>query len=321
MLFDYDSLPEVEEKVVQRSAHYHFLTFGSSRFEGSARQLAAEVEALGGLFHEVHCFTELPPGIATDERWAEHLSRGSNRGHGWWFWKPALVGHLLQKGTLQDDDILVYGDAGCTVGPRSHHEWMLLFRHIMAEDDSEGADFVAFHHQHLENRYTKGDTFARFNVSWKDEDFGLTCQLVGGYWLARINARTRCVFRLWEQLAEDVSLISDDKSKLPNPCFRENRHDQSIFSMLMKSSVIAAERDSDTHLNAASNLHESEPTIFKHQVGRQHAEFTIPGLRAVVLKDVGWPVTGDPRQAIAAARRVCKGHCQWADVDAMEGCY
>lgn len=316
-LFDFEDLSDREDsehgsiKAVslhtkKRDRLCHFATFGNGKFEDAARQLAAEVEALGGVFQEVHCFTELPTAIARDRRWQEHLTKGRNHGYGWWFWKPALVMHLLEQGVLQDDDVLVYGDAGCTIGARSHQAWMLLLRRVL-DDGLEASDFVAFHHEHLENQYTKGDTFARFGSSWDSEDFGLSCQIVGGYWLARIGPRTRHLFSQWEKLAEDVSLISDDSSRLLNPAFRENRHDQSLLSMILKSSGLIFEQCNAAHVNSSSRTSEHKPTSFKSRVGIPHLELGIPELRTVVLQDVGWPVTGHPEQPLAAARRCSEG--------------
>ncbi|CAE7236751.1 unnamed protein product [Symbiodinium natans] len=266
--------------------------------------------------NEIHCFTALPAEVANQRCWEEHLARGRSHGFGWWFWKPALVNHLLRTGALRDGDTLVYCDAGCVIDPRSGQSWESLLERVQPEEGL--LDIVAFHHQHLEHRYTKGDTFAHFGARW-DEDFGLSCQLVGGYWLAKINARTRDLFARWEDLAKEVSLISDDEPRVPNPQYVENRHDQSLFSMLMKSSGAVFERKNDEHFNAAGAPGRG-CTTFQSTVGTMHPQLGVSGLKAVVLQDVGWPISGDPLQPIKAARRA-EGQLP-KDMDlGGEGCY
>mmetsp|Transcript_58674 Transcript_58674/g.132242 ORF Transcript_58674/g.132242 Transcript_58674/m.132242 type:complete len:355 (+) Transcript_58674:103-1167(+) len=282
-----------------REAQRHFLTFGAGNYQASALRLANEVRALGDkVFQVVHAFTELPEAVAADPRWERH-TRGDSKGYGWWFWKSAMVNHLLSEGVLQDGDTLAYGDSGCIVNWGSQRAWLDLIERVEARGS---VDFVAFQHEHLEKFYTKGDTFARFGVPWDDRDYGLTCQLVGGYWVTRIGTKTRALFKHWEALAADTRLISDDKPEVHNPCFVTNRHDQSLLSMLVKGNQPEYERADDSHFNAAARDDE-RPTHWRFaSAPRRHREFGITGLRIVVLRDCGWPVTSDPAQPIAAAR-------------------
>lgn len=293
-LFDFDDLEEAEgtphvssSSTVKhpRPCCKHFLTFGNGRFADSAHRLASEVSALGeAVFQEVHAITDLPVVVQSDPRWLEHLGRGASaRGYGWWFWKSLLVRHLLDAGVLRDGDLLSYGDAGCSVNPSAGQAWHDMFSRI---GETGNFDLVCFQGAHAERLYTKGDTFRRFGLHWDSEEFGETRQLVGGYWACRICPATRRFFELWENLAKDVQLISDDEPLVQNPHFVENRHDQSLFSMLVKT-------NRPTY---------GEGAVGSTAIGTTRREFTIPSLRTLVLPDCGWPVTGGPQQLIAATR-------------------
>uniref|UniRef100_A0A7S4R3I3 Uncharacterized protein n=1 Tax=Alexandrium monilatum TaxID=311494 RepID=A0A7S4R3I3_9DINO len=281
-----------------RAALRHFLTFGGGNYQASALRLANEVRALGpDVFQEVHAFTEFPDAVAEDPRWERH-TRGDSKGYGWWFWKSALVNHLLREGTLRDGDTLAYGDAGCVVNRGSQRAWLSLIQRV---EDPQGVDLVAFQHEHLEKGYTKGDTFEHFGMRWDSEDYGLTCQCVGGYWVTRINSRTREFLARWEELCANTNLISDDPPTIHNPSFIANRHDQSLLSMLVKSNKPVYVRADGAHFNAGRAV-DARATCWRQPASERHRKFGVPDLKVVVLRDCGWPVTNDPAQPIAAAR-------------------
>lgn len=180
----------------------------------------------------------------------------------------------------------------------SERAWLDLIQRV---EDPKGVDLVAFQHEHLEKGYTKGDTFSCFGTTWDSEDYGLTCQCVGGYWVVRINRRTRDFFAKWEELCADTNLISDDPPNIYNPSFLANRHDQSLLSMLVKSNKPVYERASNAHFNAGRR-EDTRATCWRLPVSGRHRKFGIPDLQVTVLRDCGWPVTGDPGQPIGAAR-------------------
>merc|ERR1712226_1160478 len=48
--------------------------------------------------------------------------------------------------------------------------------------------------------------------------------------------------KFYEELMADLHLVNDDPSIVPNsPIFKENRHDQTILSMLLKASMASFE--------------------------------------------------------------------------------
>eukprot|EP00397_Hematodinium_sp_SG-2012_P053649 GEMP01064199.1.p2 GENE.GEMP01064199.1~~GEMP01064199.1.p2 ORF type:complete len:172 (+),score=31.51 GEMP01064199.1:743-1258(+) len=60
-------------------------------------------------------------------------------------------------------------------------------------------------------------------------------QFHGGFWVVRNTPNVRALFREWAQLVTNYTLLSDAPSAIPNhESFRENRHDQTLFSLLLK---------------------------------------------------------------------------------------
>ena len=60
-------------------------------------------------------------------------------------------------------------------------------------------------------------------------------QLIAGAFILRKCEHTRKIINEWYTITENYHLIDDSPSILPNDnSFSENRHDQSIFSLLRK---------------------------------------------------------------------------------------
>lgn len=95
--------------------------------------------------------------------------------------------------------------------------------------------FVVFQQQYLEKDWTKGDVFRYVcKDDWKK--YAVTLQLWGGCFLMMKSQVSSTMVSEWLDIAlKHRDLISDKKSVSPNMgTFQENRHDQSVFSLLVK---------------------------------------------------------------------------------------
>ena len=176
----------------------------------------------------------------------EHPQHFSNlRGAGYWLWKPYLILKTLE--TLNDGDILVYCDAGS------------YFKDSILPYTNKMKDIMLFipENDWLEYQYTKGDIFVRLNVE-KDMDITHTRQLEAGFLLLKKSDTSYKFIKEWLDIAKDYQLISDERSINPNlPGFIENRHDQSILSVLGKK------HKKDYNIDI-----ESKPFIVHHKMRR-----------------------------------------------------
>lgn len=261
----------------------HLLSFGAGPFAPAANRMKADGFA-SKFFDEVHVFTELPDYLLNDTRWARHVRQA--RGSGYWFWKAALARKVFES-SMNMGDVLVYMDSGCELG--NMRAWGPILKNLC------GHDIVAFGLTGLEATWTKGDLFKRFHQGFDDTPYGLN-HVAATYFVMRKSPATEKFLQIWELLDSDFHLISDDGSNAPNhSTFTEHRHDQSIFSLLVKSSSPTF----DPALFKAISV-QSASTVWP-----LHGEFGVAGLRPFVMWDIGYPP--DPERYPFAASRSRNG--------------
>ena len=199
------------------------ISFADHRFANAMERLAGETADFG--FDESFFFTEndLPKGFF--KGFSPNLYR---RGYGYWIWKPYLIKRVLDG--MNDGDILVYSDCGNRWCSKSISRFM-DYLGLLSEDKP----IVAFQQQYLEKDWTKGDVFHYIcPVTWKEH--AVTLQLWGGCFLMKKTKQTELVINKWLDIViNHRDLVTDRKSQIPNmSTFQENRHDQSVFSLLVK---------------------------------------------------------------------------------------
>jgi len=125
---------------------------------------------------------------------------------------------------------------------------------------------------YCEEQWTKGDIFKSFRViSANYSQYGLTTQLWAALWLIQVNARSRSFLQTWERLMANYHLVSGEQSIVPNPAgLRKNRHDQNLFSMLLKGSSRAIG-------HACGGTHESQHTW------QQNPKYGVEGLKVCMM--------------------------------------
>jgi len=165
------------------------------------------------------------------EFWPRHQAfiKANPRGGGYWLWKSYLTQKILKS--LNENDILVYMDAGCYLWPspqarRRFHEYLDIVR-------THPAGFYGFGTEYPNYIYTKQDTFSHFNQDSEEEK--QKPQIMSGATIWRKCETTMKMATEWyDAMATNYNLIDDSPSKAPNhPEFKENRHDQSILTMLI----------------------------------------------------------------------------------------
>ena len=80
------------------------------------------------------------------------------------------------------------------------------------------------------------DTYRR--IMAENDEYLMTRQIISGIFLLKNTPITRELVGKWKEICVEESgrYLNDSRSELPNdPIFRENRHDQSILSLLVKN--------------------------------------------------------------------------------------
>lgn len=152
------------------------------------------------------------------------------RGYGYWKWKAYLCKKYFDK--LQDDDTLIYSDVGCDYNASAVNR----FAEYIEIVKTHASGILCFEDPYLERCMTKGDIFEYMIEGMTDPSISDTNQRWAGMFMIRKCSNTRSLIDKWEEINEKrFDLITDKASKTPNfPDFVENRHDQSIFSILSK---------------------------------------------------------------------------------------
>ena len=229
----------------------HLVAFCNSNFTQTKRRFRRQVNKFGMLTsHSVLDEEDLPIDF---RRRHQSLLRQGVRGYGYWIWKPRIV--LLALENLAEGEILIYVDVGFHVRRRGRAR----FSSWVTELASSTEDFLVFssiypegyplgdgrkYTPRLEFQWTKGDTIDKMGL--RGSRHLLSPQIGASIFLVRNSESSRKLIRDWANFMEtDPSLIDDSPSVAPDtPGFIEHRHDQSIFSLLIKVAGSAVVRSS-----------------------------------------------------------------------------
>lgn len=212
-----------------------FVTYGDDKFSESRVRISKEAQSLN-FFDVTSMYTE------KDIKKTEELNIAirnpefskvfkSVRGGGYWMWKPLVIYEELKK--MNNNDILFYSDAGLVIP--SKPETIKKFREYSDTVRDHETGILTWRNPHIESTWTKADVFNHFNAL-NDEQIHSTRQNSGGRQVIRKCKQSMEIIKLWWETAVNYPhLFSDAPSKIPNfDDFIENRHDQSVWSMIAK---------------------------------------------------------------------------------------
>jgi hypothetical protein len=162
----------------------------------------------------------------------ESLAIDFPRGHGLWAWKPFAVAASLSQ--IDEDDYLFYIDAGCTAN-RSRAA-ISRFKEYLSHLDEFG--ILAFQLSHPENQWSKASLLSRYRLGPDESSSG---QVLGTIFAVKNNSYGREIISSWcEGACEDDFFYLKDPTTLEPQLshFKDHRHDQSVWSCLLKSKSV-----------------------------------------------------------------------------------
>jgi len=206
-----------------------FISFGgpTEAYHRTLNRICNEAQDFD-YFDEILALTEKDL-IEDDDFWEKNKDfiLNNSKGYGYWLWKPYLINKELEK--MNDGDILVYADAGCKINKNGKARFLEYIELLNNNEDDYGV--ISFQLDHEEYKYTKKKIFEYFNctdVMKNSYQFLATVQII------KVNKHSRELIKNWSEISSNYELINNDLSE--NECteFRDNRNDQSIFSILVK---------------------------------------------------------------------------------------
>lgn len=176
----------------------------------------------------------------------------NDKGGGYYLWKPYILNKAIKS--MDKDDYLVYTDAGSIfVNP---------IQNLIACMKRENTDIMVFslEKEMLERKYTKRDAFILMDCN--SNQFANTPQTIGGYVILKKTAFVEQFLKEDLQYAQDIRIISDNENVLQQDNYADfitHRHDQSIWSLMVKKYGLVRFRDPSQY----GMCHEYESEVTK----------------------------------------------------------
>lgn len=216
----------------------HFITYGDKKFEQSKQRLLREADVFQE-FSSIRGYgpEDLPP--AFQETYKEILSQ--SRGGGYWIWRPIILHHALSF--LNENDILIYLDAGCTINSAGKSRFYQYIDALNTNKEQYGV--LSFQmtgkmgpgNLEIEKKWTTKQIFDHFQVDMETKnEIANTGQYLGGILMMKKNTHLKQYMERYLSCVLQNPLLCTDHYNVMNQVeeFRENRHEQSITSVLRK---------------------------------------------------------------------------------------
>ena len=218
------------------------LAFASKELKRSINRISEEASQ-SRFYDQIQIFSSnnLPSDLR--ERVNSLISKGKRKGYGYWIWKPYLIKKVFDK--LEYGDIINYIDIGCHIIKKNFlrfeeyikfinkkDKWILPFQyHSDLKCDLKSISFP----NRKECVYTKGDLLKYFTV-YNNDEITQSPQFWAGCFFIKKDEKSINFINEWiEVFQKRFDLVDDTPSKIKNYSeFLENRHDQSVYSLLCK---------------------------------------------------------------------------------------
>ena len=156
------------------------------------------------------------------------------RGAGYWLWKPYFI--LKTLSGISEGDYIIYSDSGAA--------FVNKIEYLVEIMERDNTDVMPFCITQPEIKWTKRDVFVLLDAD--REEIINSEQICGTYILIKKTKHSVDIIKKWLESAKDARMITDDPNVMGREDYREfieNRHDQSIWSVLCKKNEINPYRD------------------------------------------------------------------------------
>jgi hypothetical protein len=211
----------------------YFATFGgpTQNYHNAVKRISKQAEQFK-IFEQIFSYTD--NDLKSDPNfWIKHQNfiQSNPKGYGFWIWKPYLIYQTLVK--INNDDILLYCDCGCELNINGKEHFFNLIEKTISKQiigtSSSSSDY----------NYTKMDIIKYFDYDINDLNDQNTLKQphmqAGCLIIKKTDQTLELILEWYNHMSNNYNLIDDSPSiKLNFEGFKENRHDQSIFNMLVK---------------------------------------------------------------------------------------
>lgn len=225
-----------------------FISFGDRKYKPTLKRIKNEA-INSGFFSDVKVLSDKNLGEEYKKKYSDRLKL---RGFGYWMWKSYIIKEEISN--LNDGDIMVYADAGCTINNLAKQRFTEYIEYIT----SSKSGILVFSQENLiERYYTKADLLS-FTKTLQDKNITDSPQFCGGIFILKKCISSVQFVEKWFDLCHNhFHLITDEPSKTDNlNGFITHRHDQSAFSVLAKqyNPIIISANETYTQKNFKVDL-------------------------------------------------------------------
>ena len=207
------------------SQKIHFITYGNELYQNSKKRL--QEQATNSRWFDTIT-------ICGPENLSEEFKHEFNdilkkpRGAGYWIWKFDIIKQQLTK--IANNDILIYTDAGCSINTHGKNRFDEYIK--MLNNSDKG--IISFQVSVTERKYTTKEIFQYFKVDLNSY-YCTSAQIQA---TVLIMKNTEKMMKIIDEcinvLRTDHLLVTDHYNKIQESYFIDNRHDQSILSLVRK---------------------------------------------------------------------------------------
>lgn len=196
------------------------ITYGDKKFEMSKNRFIQNAHAIN-IFDEIIAYSD--KDLSEELKQSEIINE--KRGGGLWSWKPDVILTTLNK--VEDGDILVYCDSGCTVYPCN--EWNHIWKSL------ENHDIIAQRIYQRTDKWTRKSIIEYF-AQTNSKNWTKCYQHMATAIILKATPFTRAFVSEWKDMMishpEMVKDVTIEEKVNEAECFIENRHDQAFYSAL-----------------------------------------------------------------------------------------
>ena len=206
----------------------YFITYGNNRYSKVKDLLAKKAEQTEW-FDSVTAFNE---NMLTNEfktKFANILNQ--KRGGGYWIWKYDIISQMLNN--INDGDILVYADGGCHINPKGKKRFLEYID--MLNNDEKQYVIISFNTGCCEKQFTTKQIFDYFKIP-EDSELRSSGQLNATCSIIKKTPHLLMLLQKYREVLDQNPLLFTDyyNANGQDDSFKDNRHDQSVFSIIRK---------------------------------------------------------------------------------------
>ena len=203
----------------------HFITYGDKNFRNSKIRLCREANN-SKWFDTITSYGPEDLDSNFESKFENILKQPRIAGYG--IWRPYIIKKKLDE--IDYGDILIYLDAGCSInvnGKTRFNEYI-----EMLNNSDEG--IISFQMPHKEKHYTTKEIFNYFDLDM-NSDITNSGQILDGILIMKkneklININNTC----YKVIYDNPLLFTDYYNNNQEVYFKDNRHEQSIYSVIRK---------------------------------------------------------------------------------------